>query len=342
MRKLVLAVLILLGWASGVCAQAPFYQGKTIHIVVGFTPGGFYDRWGRLLARYMPKYLPGNPDMIVQNMAGASSMIAANYVYGVAKPDGLTVVMPINSLYLDQLVGKPEVKYDVRKFEWIGTQEKNTMMLYLRADAPYRSVGDITRAKEPPKCGATGTASSGFIFPKVMEETLGAKFNLVVGYPGGSEIDMAVAKGEIVCRGQDIASHFGREPFVTWHKNGFDRHIIQDGRKRDSRLPDAPTIYELMDEYKTPEVKRRTAEVILASGEFGRAMAASPGTPPERVKILREAYAKAMRDPGLIEEAKKGKMDMDPSSGEELQAIAKQAMEQPAEVIDRVKKMLGN
>jgi tripartite-type tricarboxylate transporter receptor subunit TctC len=97
-----------------------------------------------------------------------------------------------------------------------------------------------------------------------------------------------------------------------------------------------------MDQYKTPEVKRRTAEVILASGEFGRAMAASPGIPPERVKILREAYAKAMRDPGLIEEAKKGKMDMDPSSGEELQAIAKQAMEQPAEVIDRVKKMLGN
>jgi tripartite-type tricarboxylate transporter receptor subunit TctC len=106
-------------------AQAqPFYQGKTIRIVVGFTPGGFYDRWARLLARYMPKYIPGNPEMIVQNMPGASSVIAANYVYNVAKGDGLTLLVPINSLYLDQLVERKEVQFDVRKFEWIGTQER--------------------------------------------------------------------------------------------------------------------------------------------------------------------------------------------------------------------------
>ena len=106
-------------------AQAqPFYQGKTIRIVVGFTPGGFYDRWARLLARYMPKHIPGNPEMIVQNMPGASSVIAANYVYNVAKGDGLTLLVPINSLYLDQLVERKEVQFDVRKFEWIGTQER--------------------------------------------------------------------------------------------------------------------------------------------------------------------------------------------------------------------------
>ncbi len=111
-------------------AQAqPFYQGKTIRIVVGFTPGGFYDRWARLLARYMPKYIPGNPEMIVQNMPGASSVIAANYVYNVAKGDGLTLLVPINSLYLDQLVERKEVQFDVRKFEWIGTQEKAPVML---------------------------------------------------------------------------------------------------------------------------------------------------------------------------------------------------------------------
>jgi tripartite-type tricarboxylate transporter receptor subunit TctC len=321
---------------------APFYQGKTIRIIVGFTPGGFYDRWARLLVRHMPKYIPGNPEMIVQNMPGASSVIASNYVYNVAKPDGLTVGMPINSLYLDQLVGRQEVKFDVRKFEWIGTQEKYSTMLYMRADAPYKSIGDVINAKEPPKCGATGTASTGYILPKILEETVGAKFNIVLGYPGGSEIDVAVERGEVVCRGQDVASHFGREPFDTWHKKSFDRHLVQDLRKRDPRLPDTPTIWELMDEYKTPELSRRVAQVILTSNDFGRPMMATPGAPAERVKILREAYQKALRDPDLIAEAKKGRMDMEPFTGEYLQNLAKEVLDQPPDVVAKVKKILGN
>jgi tripartite-type tricarboxylate transporter receptor subunit TctC len=323
-------------------AQAqPFYQGKTIRIVVGFTPGGFYDRWARLLGRYMPKYIPGNPEMIIQNMSGASSVIAANYVYNVAKGDGLTLLVPINSLYLDQLVERKEVQFDVRKFEWIGTQEKAPVMLYFRADSPYKTVADIIKASEPPKCGATGTASTGYLLGKLMEENLRAKVQTVTGYPGGSEIDVAVERGEIICRGMDIPPHFGREPFDTWHKNGFDRHILQGGPKRDPRLADTPTLFELMDQYKTPDVGRRLTRVILAAGDFGRPMVAAPGTPGDRVKMLREAYAKAMKDPELIAEANKGKMDMDPSTGEDLQALLKEIMDQPREVIDRVKKLLA-
>jgi tripartite-type tricarboxylate transporter receptor subunit TctC len=323
-------------------AQAqPFYQNKTIRIVVGFTPGGFYDRWARLLARTMPKYIPGNPEMIVQNMPGASSVIAANHVYNVGRPDGLTVGMPINSLYLDQLVGRKEVQFDVRKFEWIGTQEKSGSMLYIRADSPYKTIDDVVKSKETPKCGATGTASTGYILPKVLEEVFGARFAIVLGYPGGSEIDLAVQKGEVVCRGSDIPSHFGREPFITWHKEGFDRHLVQDSKKRDPRLAEAPTVWELMDQYKTPEASRRVAEVILTAVEFGRPMMATPGTPGDRVKILRDAYAKAMADPGLIEEANKGKMDMELTRGEVLQKLVKEVIEQPPEVITRVKKVLG-
>jgi tripartite-type tricarboxylate transporter receptor subunit TctC len=319
----------------------PFYQGKTIRIIVGFTPGGFYDRWARLLARYMPKYIPGNPEIVVQNMPGASSVIAANHVYNVAKPDGLTVVMPINSLYLDQLVGRQEAQFDVRKFEWIGTQEKSASMLYIRADSPYKTLDDVVKSKEAPKCGATGTASTGYILPKVLEETLGAKFNIVIGYPGGSEIDLAVHKGEVLCRGQDIPSHFGREPFTTWHKEGFDRHLVQDSKKRDPRLAEAPTIWEIMDRHKTPEASRRVAEAILTTGEFGRPMMATPGTPADRVKMLRDAYAKALSDPGLIEEAKKGRMDLELTRGEVLQKLAKEVIEQQPGVTARVKKVLG-
>jgi len=342
MTKVFLAVLLALGWGAPVYSQAPFYQGKTIRIIVGFTPGGFYDRWGRLLARHIPKYIPGNPEMVVQNMPGASSVIAANYVYSVAKPDGLTIGMPINSLYLDQLVARKEVKFDVRKLIWIGTQEKYATMLYMRSDAPYKSIGDVIKAKEAPKCGATGTASTGFILPKILEVTLGAKFKIVLGYPGGSEIDVAVERGEVICRGQDITSHFGREPFLTWHKKGFDHHLVQDPPKRDPRLPDTPTLWELMDQYRTQEVGRRVARVILTTNEFGRAMMAPPGTPPERVKILREAYAKTLRDPQLLAEAKRARMEVEYTPGEELQALAREVIDQPPEIIEQVKKVLGN
>ncbi|MBM4298764.1 MAG: hypothetical protein FJ143_13590, partial [Deltaproteobacteria bacterium] len=119
----VACLTLALGIAPSLHAQTDaYYAGKTVRIVTGFTPGGFYDRWARLLSRYMPKYIPGNPNFVVQNMPGASSVIAANYVYNIAKPDGLTLLVPINSLYLDQLTGRPEVKFDVRKFEFIGTQ----------------------------------------------------------------------------------------------------------------------------------------------------------------------------------------------------------------------------
>lgn len=348
-REVVAALLFLIflltcevGFNPNVHAQIePFYKGKTIRTVVGSTPGGLYDRWARLLARHMPKYIPGNPDVIAQNMPGASSLIAANYVYKVAKPEGLTVVMPLGNIYLEQLVGRKEVEFDVLKFHWIGTQEKSHTVLYIRADASYTSIEDIINAKEPPKCGSTGTASADYVFSRILEEAVGAKISTVVGYPGGSEVDLAVERGEVVCRGQTIAAHFSREATITWHKKGFIRHLAQSGRKRDSRLPDTPTIYELMDSYKTSEVKRRVADVILSAGEFGRPMLVTPGTPAERVRILREAYSKAMKDPELLAEAKKGRMDVEPSTGEELQAVAKQVMDQPREVVERVKKILG-
>ena len=336
------ACVILFCHQSGQAQTDTFYNGKTIRVVVGFTPGGFYDRWARLIARYMPKYIPGHPEMIVQNMPGASSVIAANYVYNVAKGDGLTILAPINSLYLDQIVERKEVQFDVRKFDWIGTQEKTPIMLYVRSDAPYKSIADIIKAAEPPRCGSTGTASTGYILAKVLDETLKARINTVTGYQGGSEIDIAVERGEIQCRGMDIPPHFGREPFDTWHKKGFDRHILQGGPKRDPRLPDTPTLFELMDQHKTPETARRLARIILAVGEFGRPLVAPPGMPAQRVKILRAAYAKAMSDAELVAEANKGRMDMDPSTGEELQSLLKEIMDQPREVLDRVKKVLAD
>jgi hypothetical protein len=157
-----------------------------------------------------------------------------------------------------------------------------------------------------------------------------------------NEIDLAVEKGEIQCRGNTINPHFGREPFDSWHKKGFDRHLIQTARKRDALAPEAPTIYELMDQYRTNETNRRVAQVLLGGAEFGRFMLVTPGTPADRVKMLRDAYAQSMKDPDLLAEAKKSRMDMDPSAGEELQALLQEIMNQPREVIESVKKVLTN
>lgn len=328
---------------SNLQAQSePFYKGKTIRIIVGSTPGGFYDRWGRLLSRYMGKYIAGNPEIIVQNMPAAGSLVATNYVYDVAKPDGLTLGMPLNSIYIEQLVGRKEVQFDLRKFHWIGSPAREQTILYMRADAPYTSMADIIKATEPPKCGSTGTASQDYMFARMLEDTLGAKFNNVVGYPGGSEVDLAVEKGEVICRAHNISAHFGREPFNTWHGKGFDRHIVQSSPKRDPRVQEAPTIYELFDEYKTPTNSRRVAQVLVANGDLGRPMMTTPGTPAERVKVLREAYLKTLKDPELLAEAKKGRMDVDATPGEELEALVKEVMDFPPAVIERARKLLGN
>jgi tripartite-type tricarboxylate transporter receptor subunit TctC len=335
--------IVLPGIAPEAAAQADqFYKGKTIRIMVGSTAGGFYDRWARLFAKYMGKYIPGQPEFVVQNMTGAGSVVATNHVYNVAKPDGLTLVMPLNGVYIDQFVGRKEAQFDMRKFRFIGSPVTEDIIFYIRADAPYKSIVDVIKAKEPPKCGGSGTASSDYILSKVLEETVGAKFNTVLGYAGGTEIDLAVEKNEVVCRAHSMSAHFGREPFDTWHKRSFDRHLVHTARKKDSRAADAPTLHELFEQYKVPENNRRLAQVLLAAGDFGRPMMVTPGTPPDRVKILRDAFAKTLSDPEALDEAKKGRMDVDPATGEELEKLVNEIFASPPEVVERVKKILGN
>lgn len=337
-----LLLTLVLGICSDGFAQTNFYSGKTITVVVGSAPGELYDLWGRLLARTMGKYIPGNPTMLVQNMPGGGSIVAANYLYGIAKPDGLTIGMFQTHLYLEQIVGRPEVKFDVRRFNWLGSQEKGQMMLYIRADAPYKSIDDIIKAKEPPRCGGSGAADQSALLTRLLEETVGAKFIRVLGYKGGGEVDLAMERGEVVCRATRITVHFSREPFLTWEKKGFDRHLLQAGKKRDARLADVPTIYELMDKYKASDTSRRVTQVFLAGDDLGRPMVTPPGVSAERVKLLREAYAKALKDPDLLAEVDKSRLDLDPSSGEEIQALIKELMNQKPEVIERVKRLLEN
>jgi len=322
-------------------AQTANFQGKTMTIIVGTVAGDLYDLYARAIALFMGRHLPGNPNIVVQNMPGAGHMIAANYIYNVAKPDGLTMGAINAGLYFEQLIGRSEVKFDWTKFNWIGNATKSPQVLYMRADAPFKTIEDVRTAKEPPKCGTTGMSNMGYFVPKLLEETVAAKFNVIAGYQGGNEIDLAVEKGEIVCRSLSTEAYFSREPFHTWRKKGFVRELMQGGKVRDEKIAGVPTIYEIMDKYKAPELGRRLATALLASGEFHRPYMAPPKMRPEVVKTLREAFTKTMKDPDFLAETRRKKLDMDPTTGEEVQSLANDVMAQPKEVIERLKSMMG-
>ena len=322
-------------------AQTPFYQGKTITMVVSSTTGGGYDLWARFVAGYIVKYIPGSPSIVVQNMPGAGNIIGANYVYGIAKPDGLTLGAINPALYFDQLVGRSEVKFDWAKFNWIGSPERNDIVHYIRADSPFKTVEDLRNAKEPPKCGTTGTGSTGHYIPRLLEETLGIKTQIVSGYPGASDIELAIERGEVICWSPLLATYFGREPYKRWHKSGYVRVLLQTGENRDARLKDVPTLSELMQRHKTSEAGHRLAKVILTAATLGRPIVTTPGVPADRVRILRDAYAKAIADPDLLGGAAKRGWDVNPLKGEELQALSKEVTSQPKEIIDRMKWVLG-
>jgi hypothetical protein len=176
----------------------------------------------------------------------------------------------------------------------------------------------------------------------VLEDTVGLRFKVISGYPGGADQDLAMERGEVQCRAFTIEAFFGREPFPTWIKKNFVRVIIQMERKRHPKLQDVPTVWELMDQHKVPESKRRLASVYLNSSLFGsRPIVATPGLTPEQAKTLRDAYVRTLKDPEFVDEITKRGWTVDPVSGEELQALAKEVTTQPPEVIDWLKKLLS-
>jgi tripartite-type tricarboxylate transporter receptor subunit TctC len=335
----VVCSVILLG--SRLEAQSDFYQGKQLKIVVGASAGAASDLYARVVAQHLPKQILGKPEVIVQNMPGGGSMTAANYVYSVAKPDGLTLGAVTAPIYFAQLLGRKEVQFDWAKFTWIGTPEENDELFFIKSDLPYKTLFDLRKATDPPRCGASGVGSTGYYIPKLLEEVFGLKLGMVTGYPGAADVDLAVEKNEVQCRGTTISAFFGREPGKSWAKNGYVRFLVQTGDKRNHRLRDTPTIWELMEQEKAAEAKKRLARVVLGPGAFGRPILATPAIPAERVKILRDAYSKMLKDPEFVAEANKRQWELNPVSGEKLEALAKEVIHQSPDIVERMKKVLG-
>ena len=341
MRRILFSFLLALAFGSNIDAQTPFYEGKTVRILVGFSPGGAYDVWARLMAQYWSKYIPGNPTFVVQNMTGGGSMIAANHVYNVAKPDGLTLGFVTPGIYIEQLAGRKEVQHDWLKFSHVGSPESTARIFYIRADTGYQAIEDLRKAAEPPKCGATGVGTATYYWPKLLADAFGFKLNVVPGYPGAADVNLAIEKGEMHCWGGTVQNYFGTEPSRTWAKAGFVRVLTQGGRKRDPRLSDVPTIWELMDTHKTVEATRGLAKLLLAPDDLGRSLFGPPGIPTDRVKVLREGFMRMMNDPDVIAEARKKGFEPSPISGDNIEGLIKELV-QPPEVIQRMKTFLQN
>jgi len=255
--KIFLALAIAVLWHASLPAQDTFYQGKTLRVIVGSGPGNTQDQMTRLIARFLPKYLPGHPNTIVENRGGASSLILENFLFSIAKGDGLTVGVISRALYFDQLVGRKEVQFDFKKFTWIGSPVEGNEVLFVVGGTPYKSMRDVVNSADAVKCGASGTTSTGYYIPKLMNELFGAKFQIVTGYSSGAEMDLAVQRGETQCRATSVAGYTGFGAFKDWRQTGSARVLVQTGSKRDVKLPEVPTVYQLMDEFKTPEAGRR-------------------------------------------------------------------------------------
>jgi tripartite-type tricarboxylate transporter receptor subunit TctC len=333
-------LLVAVVYSSSLAQEAkPFYEGKTIQLLVSSGPGATTDISARLVARYLGKHIPGNPGIIVQNMPGGGGLVGANYLYNVAKPDGLTILAVSRANYLDQMVGRPEVKADFRKFNWIGSFNKAPMMAACRTDTPYKSIAAIRAAKVPPRFGQSGTGSISYVFGSLIEKILDLKIKNVTGFQSGRETDLGMERGEVDCRATSDITVI-RAPWNRWVKENFVTFVIQQGPEKSALLPPVPTVAELASPESKPLLN--LMDIMLAYTEFDRPFAAPPGLPKERLQILRESFERMLKDGEFATEAKK-LLDWDGRtylSGEQLQKKLEVTVTQPPEVIKRVKEVL--
>jgi tripartite-type tricarboxylate transporter receptor subunit TctC len=342
-RRLVLAVsfaAIAVSHASAQDQVAQFYKGRQINVIVGSSAGGGYDIYARLLSRHMPKYIPGNPAMVVSNMAGAGSNAAAAHIYNAAPKDGTVIGALQNSAVLDALLDAllgdtKRLRHDATKFVHLGSATIDHYVCIARADAEVKSFKDLLTQELI--IGASQPGTSTRDFPAMLNNMTGSKIRLVSGYPGTREITLAIEKGEVkgLC-GFSWSSLQAQRP--DWLKSGFIRVIVQE---HDKGHPDITKmgVPLAVDFARTPE-NRRVMELIYSSETFGRPYMMSPGVPADRVAALRKAFMETLRDPELLAEARRIGLVIDPISGEELQALAEKLFATPVAIVEQAKQAL--
>ncbi len=306
--------------------------GKTVTMVIGFGPGGGYDQWGRVVARHIGKHLPGNPTVVPQNMPGAGSLLAANHIYNAAPKDGTVMGIIARDAGIADLTGMQGARFEAPKFGWLGSPSTETNVCIAYHTAKVDTVKDLLERELI--IGNTGPGTGTYSYPKALTGLLGMKFKLISGFPSSSDVFLAMERGEVegICESYD--SVVGKRP--DWVEKGTVKVLFQGATEPNPTLKGVPFILDLA---KTEE-ERQALRFLYAGQGIGRPFVAPPDLPPERVKMLRDAFNATMKDPEFIADVKKQKLDLDPQNGEQIERLIKDIYATPKPVIQRVTELV--
>jgi tripartite-type tricarboxylate transporter receptor subunit TctC len=331
-----LLIATLLFTASPLRAETPaedFYKGKTITLITSTGVGGTYDVVARLVARYMPHYIPGNPTIIVQNMPGGGNVLATNYMYNIASKDGTAIATIHSAMPLQQVFDAGGVRYDADKFNWLGSTGPQNEVIIVWNTAGVTTIEQAT--KQEVILGGTGTGAGIVILPTVVNNLLGTKFKIVTGYRSSEDVNLGMERGEIQARAFGIDSISSQHPdWFTEHKVAF---LVQSGVKRDKRLPDVPLVTELA----TNDEQRQIFKFFSSAPALGQPYVAPPGLPADRLAILRSAFAATLNDKGFLADAEKIRFTIDPMSADEVAQIVHETIHASPDIIDKAKTAMG-
>jgi tripartite-type tricarboxylate transporter receptor subunit TctC len=326
MKKQIVVIfsLLLLIFANlSETVAAPYYEGKVIKIVVGYKPGGGYDRMARLVAKHLPKHLPGKPAIIIENMEGASSIIAANYLFNIAKPDGLTIGTFNRAIPFAQLTKQAGVKFDVLKYVWIGSTSVESTVLAVRTDLPFKTVDDILKAKSPIILGSTGPTEISSQFPTMLKEYAGPNMAVkLIIYPSSADVMLAIERKEVDGR---AGSYSSIKPFMD---RGVLRPIVR-GRVAEKGTEQLPVNEDLA----VSKLGKSVMYMFSVADLIGRPYVCPPGTPPAQMNILTDGFAKLGHDPQMIEDSRRWSMEIQYTSGKEILSVINSFFNQPQDVI---------
>ena len=321
LAAVIICVGLLLSVSPSVTKADDFYQGKTIRFIVGAPAGGGYDTYTRAIARHLGKYIPGHPSMVVDNMDGAGSLIAANYLYNKAKPDGLSIGVWISGQIIRQALGDRGPRFDGRKFGWIGAPSKGAPTCAMMGFTGLKTWDDVLHSKRVIRMGGVRAGTAYDDVPTILNNVAGTKFDVISGFAGTAPVRLALQKREVegACLGWESMRVSNR---AMLDANGDDKLIpfITHKKLEDPEVKDLPLFTDVIK--GTDNLA--TYKTWAASYEFQRPFSVPPGTSPEQLQILRKAFAATLRDPGLLAEAKKTKLDIESVSGEDIEVYVKQ------------------
>ena len=318
---------------AGAQSPAEFYQGKSVDMQIGYSVGGGYDLYARLLARHLGRHIPGNPTLVPKNMEGAGSLRLANWLYSAAPRDGTVIGATSRGAAFDPLLNQQGAQFDASKFTWIGSANNEVSVCVALQSAGIATFDDVLT--KPLTIGSTGAGDDTYQFPALVNAVLGAKFKIITGYPGGNDVTLALERGEVQGRcGWSWSSIKATRP--DWVASKKIVVLVQMSLSKHPDLPDVPLI---MDLAKTDE-ERQIFKLIFARQVMGRPYLAPPGLPADRVAALRQAFTATMTDKAFVADADAGKFEINPVSGETLEALVNEVYRTPPEVTKKAAALL--